>query len=319
MKVPQDKHQIELVGISSSLGQRKLSGEDVMTRALSLDAPLEFGTPRKSRKYAESRKMLLPFRIKSKHSAAHPIDQAGLISSALFSWETPIMLKGYQRKLHMNNVPPLSNYDATALNNSRLERMWQEELKKKGEKRASLFHVAIRYQKTRLLISGIPMALYVLMSFTSATVILQSILQYTERQSKKVSLGVGLCFALFSSEAIRSTMFALVWAINNRTGIRLRSAATNMVFKKIVRLRGLGNTSVGEVINVLSNDGQRLFEAATFGPLLLLIPFLLLLGAAYTILLLKTSALVGIAIFLLYWPIQVFSFVKGYNAQWFVD
>uniref|UniRef100_UPI00358FE290 ATP-binding cassette sub-family C member 12 isoform X2 n=1 Tax=Myxine glutinosa TaxID=7769 RepID=UPI00358FE290 len=305
MKVSKDDHVVELVGISSRLGQREPSGEEIVTRALSLDAPLDLGIPRKSRKYAESRKMLLPFRIKSKHSEAHPIDQAGLISSALFSWETPIMLKGYKRKLDVNNVPPLSNYDATALNNSRLERLWQEELKKKGEEKASLFHVVLRFQKTRLLISGIPMALYVIMSFTSATVILQSILQYTERESKKVSLGVGLCFALLLSEALRSTMFALVWAINNRTGIRLRSAATNMAFRKIMRLHGLGNTSVGQVINVLSNDGQRLFEAATFGPLLLIVPFLLLLGAAYTILLLRTSALVGIAIFLLYWPIQL--------------
>ena len=42
-----------------------------------------------------------------------------------------------------------------------------------------------------------------------------------------------------------------------------------------------------QVINVLSNDGQRLFEAATFGPLLLIIPILLLIGAAYAILLLR--------------------------------
>lgn len=45
----------------------------------------------------------------------------------------------------------------------------------------------------------------------------------------------------------RSLLFAATWAMNYRTGVRVRAGTLGLVFQKILRLRSLGDKSAGEV------------------------------------------------------------------------
>lgn len=59
--------------------------------------------------------------------------------------------------------------------------------------------------------------------------------------------GLLLVLGLLTTELIRSWSLALTWALNYRTGTRMRGAILTMAFHKILRLRSLRDKSMGEV------------------------------------------------------------------------
>lgn len=60
-----------------------------------------------------------------------------------------------------------------------------------------------------------------------------------------------------------------------------------------------------QLINICSNDGQRLYEAVSVGPLLAGGPLVALLGLSYTAYFLGPTALLGSTVFVLFYPVMV--------------
>ena len=125
-------------------------------------------------------------------------------------------------------------------------------------------------------------------------------------------------------ELTRVLVFGVSWAVAYRTGTRLRSAVMTMLYKKLIRLTTLGDKSIGEVnqfntslslvinqstlflqmINLFANDGQRIYEVASFGPFIIGDPFVAVIGTSYTIWLLGPHAALGMLVFVLFYPVQ---------------
>uniref|UniRef100_A0A671K4Z4 Multidrug resistance-associated protein 5-like n=1 Tax=Sinocyclocheilus anshuiensis TaxID=1608454 RepID=A0A671K4Z4_9TELE len=93
-----------------------------------------------------------------------------------------------------------------------------------------------------------------------------------------------------------------MWAVSYRTAARLQGAALTFAFQKILRLRSTKDISTGELVNICSSDGQRLYEAISVGCLLAGGPLVGILGLSYTIYFLGPTALVGSAIFVFFYP-----------------
>lgn len=53
--------------------------------------------------------------------APNPVDDAGLLSFATFSWITPVMVRGYKHTLTVDTLPPLSPYDSSDTNAKRYQ------------------------------------------------------------------------------------------------------------------------------------------------------------------------------------------------------
>lgn len=79
------------------------------------------------------------------------------------------------------------------------------------------------------------------------TVLIHQILQQTESISRNVWVGIGLCMALFATEFTKVLFWALAWAINYRTAIRLKVAVSTLVFENLVSFKTLAHISIGEV------------------------------------------------------------------------
>nr|XP_046262443.1 ATP-binding cassette sub-family C member 5 isoform X2 [Scatophagus argus] len=114
--------------------------------------------------------------------------------------------------------------------------------------------------------------------------------------------GLSLVAGIFLMELMRSWSLALMWAVNYRTAARLRGAALTFAFNKILRLRSTKDISPGELINICTNDGQRLSEAVSVGCLLAGGPLVGMLGLSYTAYFLGPTALLGSAVFILFYP-----------------
>lgn len=73
------------------------------------------------------------------------------------------------------------------------------------------------------------------------------LLEYTQKSEPDLPYGLLLVLGMLGTELLRSWSLALTWALNYRTGTRLRGAILTMAFHKILHLRSLREKSVGEV------------------------------------------------------------------------
>uniref|UniRef100_A0A3B4TNU9 ATP-binding cassette sub-family C member 5 n=1 Tax=Seriola dumerili TaxID=41447 RepID=A0A3B4TNU9_SERDU len=80
-----------------------------------------------------------------------------------------------------------------------------------------------------------------------------------------------------------------------------------MAFNKILHLRSVRDKTMGQLMNMCSSDGQRMFEAAAVGSLLAGGPLVAILGVAYNLFILGPTSLLGSAVFILFYPAMMFS------------
>lgn len=132
------------------------------------------------------------------------------------------------------------------------------------------------------------------------------LLEYTQVTDSDLKHSLLLVLGLLLMEVVRSWSLALTWALNYRTGVRLRGAILTMAFKKILKLKNIKEKSVGELINLCSNDGQRMFEAAAVGSLLAGGPIVAILGMIYNVIILGPTGFLGSAVFILFYPAMMF-------------
>ncbi|XP_003445313.1 multidrug resistance-associated protein 5 [Oreochromis niloticus] len=267
------------------------------------EASLERG-PKRPGRYRKSLQLLKPFRIRHKHQ--HPVDNAGLFSFMTLHWLSPLAVKAYKASsLSIDDVWGLSCHEASAVNCQRLEYLWHEELKRSGREGASLTRVFWRFCQTRTLVAVFSLLLTMVAGFVGPAILVKSLLEYSQSSESSVWYGLSLAAGLFLMELIRSWSLGLMWGVNYRTAARLRGAALTLAFHKILRLRSTKDISPGELINICSSDGQRLYEAVCMGCLLAGGPLVGILGLSYTAFFLGPTALIGSSIFIIIYPVMM--------------
>ncbi|XP_062379986.1 ATP-binding cassette sub-family C member 12-like [Sardina pilchardus] len=276
----------------------------------SVGDPVEETHPPHRHRYYHGLKTMIPFRTAS---GSHPLDDAGFFGFVSFAWMTPMMWKLFKGRLDRNSLF-LSPNDGADINGDRMERLWQEEVSRVGLEKASLGKVVVRFQKTRLILSILASFLLTGALFLGPAVLVYEILSYAETPDQYAfSYGLGMCFALFCSEFSKAFLISLLWAINLRTATRVKGAFSMLAFRKIINMRIITTVSVGQVINVLTADSYRMFEAAVFGPFLFCVPVLLILCISYACYVLGYTALIGVSVYLVFIPLQ-FGVAKVINV-----
>ncbi|XP_035857338.1 multidrug resistance-associated protein 5 isoform X2 [Sander lucioperca] len=264
------------------------------------EASVERG-PKSRGRYRKSLQLLKPFRITHKHQ--HPVDNAGLFSFMTLHWLSPLALKAFKASsLSIDDVWGLSCHEASEINCQRLEALWHDELKRRGREGASLTRVFWRFCQTRMLVAIFSLLLTMVAGFLGPALLVRALLEYSQSPVSYVPYGLSLVAGIFLMELIRSWCMSLTWAVNYRTAARLRGAALTFAFNKILRLRSTKDISPGELVNICSSDGQRLYEAVSVGCLLAGGPLVGILGLSYTAYFLGPAALLGSAIFILFYP-----------------
>nr|XP_020481811.2 multidrug resistance-associated protein 9-like [Labrus bergylta] len=269
------------------------------------------------RKYQQSLQTLLPFRWSSPNP--HPIDNAGFLSFSTFVWMTPMMWAIFRNRLDMNSLN-LSHFDSADSSGERLHRLWKEEVAEVGLEKASLVRVVFRFQRTRLILSVFIGILAMLAAFIGPAVLVYELLNYADNPGDStVYHGVGLAIGLFISEFMKAFLISLLWAMNLRTAVRIKGAFSSMAYQKVISLRVHSGVSMGEMINVLTNDGYRLFEAVLFGSFVLSSPVLFFVCVIYACFILGYTALTGVCIYIIFIPVQVCTMHTATNCTYQVS
>ncbi|XP_044223017.1 ATP-binding cassette sub-family C member 12 isoform X1 [Thunnus albacares] len=293
--------------------QRVSFTEDVVRRSIGSEAAgpehtdsdySEILHPSPFRKYEQSIQILKPFRWSS--SQSHPVDNAGFLSFTTFAWMTPMMWAMFRNKVDPSSLN-LSPFDVSDTSGERLQRLWEEEVAKVGLEKASLVRVFFRFQRTRLILSTIVGVLAMVMAFLGPAVLVHEILKYVDDPDNSiVSHGVGLSFGLFSTEFLKAFLLSLMWALNLRTAVRLKGAFSAVAFQKVISLRVHSSISMGEMVNVLTNDGYKIFEAVIFLSFMIATPVLLIVCVFYACHILGYTALTGVCTYFVIIPMQFF-------------
>ncbi|KAF2351591.1 ABC transporter type 1 transmembrane domain [Trinorchestia longiramus] len=259
--------------------------------------------PRLLKRYEPTLKHLIPVRKEKCDPREMPVDKTGMVSYTMFSWMTSLMWKAYKHGLKPDDVPLCSKYDMCDYNAQRLDELWSEEVRRVGAAGASLQRVAWRFIRTRVYFGLFLFIVTLLLGFAGPTVFMRYLIEWL---GSEASVTTGLCWVLglVLCETARVLTFGLVWAVNYRTGVRLRAACLGLVYKKLMRLSSLGDKGVGEMINLFANDGQRIFDFVVLGVLIIGGPVVGVGGVAYILWLLGPHALVGMLAFLLFYPLQ---------------
>uniref|UniRef100_A0A8C6M5R5 ATP binding cassette subfamily C member 12 n=1 Tax=Nothobranchius furzeri TaxID=105023 RepID=A0A8C6M5R5_NOTFU len=238
-------------------------------------------------------------------SRSHPVDNAGFLSFATFAWMTPMMWAIFRNKLDMSSLS-LSGFDKADTSGDRLQRLWEEEKSRNGPEKASLIRAIFLFQRTRFILSVLVGIFAMMAAFIGPAILVYQILNYIEfAEESSVTHGVGLAFALFTTEFFKALFISLLWAVNLRTAVRLKGAFSTMAYQKVISLRTLDGISMGEMINVLTNDGHRLFEAVLFASFTFSAPVLFVVCIVYACYVLGYTALTGVCTYLIFVPIQV--------------
>ncbi|KAG5866797.1 hypothetical protein JTB14_031470 [Gonioctena quinquepunctata] len=193
----------------------------------------------------------------------NPRETAGIFSILTLKFTIPIFIKGRKKTLDVDDLyNPLPNDRSTLLGNA-LERNWNKQVenaRKDPNKKPSLFKAVIRTFWVEYAMLGILQGTGDLILRTTQPLMLGGMLDFYNPNSQ-VTKTEALCYAagvviLNASTTIIMTQFMLNAM---HCGMRVRAAVIVLIYRKAVKLSrtALGDTPVGKVVNLLSNDVAR--------------------------------------------------------------
>ena len=255
-------------------------------------------------RYKAALESLIPCRPFSK-SQQHPNDNAGFFSILTFSWLTLLIWKILKKSPTVDKLWKTSQYDEAVRNYKRFVRIWKKEVEQKGAKDASLHRVVWLFVRTRIIVSSFCFSVFGLALFLSSGIVIRKLLEYVSAPNGGLNFGIALIGWLLGAEITRACFLTLGFSLNYRTALRTRGAILLLVFKKVMRTySSKDKMSVGELVTLCSNDGDRIFEGCRIGNAFIVGPFLFIIGTIYTCFLLGAVSLIGSLVFIVILVLQ---------------
>ncbi|XP_038051020.1 multidrug resistance-associated protein 5-like [Patiria miniata] len=250
------------------------------------------------------------------HSDSCPMDQANILSTLWFSWMTPVFYKSWKGTLEKEDLFSCSPYDSAKNNCDRLEHLWQKELERRGPEKASLARVYFWFLAKRSLLSCLFSFIAIFSNCISSAVLVRLLLEYCQQETADLGYGLKLAGLMVLCQVVLVTFMGYGWYMNIRTGGRARAATVCLIYHKTIRLRTMKGLSIGEIVNLCANDGQRMFDMLLYLPHALAGPPLAAVALFYTVYLIGPAALLGTGVFIVFYPLQgLFSKIVAHYRQ----
>ncbi|XP_061629834.1 cystic fibrosis transmembrane conductance regulator [Phyllopteryx taeniolatus] len=191
-----------------------------------------------------------------------PVEDANFLSRFFFWWTSPLLRKGFKKKLDLTDVYKAPSYDLAGNLSERLEREWDREVASAKNKPRLMRALA------RCFIC--PFAFFgILLYFGEASKTVQPQLLgriigsfdpfHAPERSQGYFLALGLCL-LFTARflLLQPAIFGL-----HHLGMQIRIALFSLIYKKTLKLssRVLDKISTGQLVNLMSAHLNKLDES----------------------------------------------------------
>ncbi|KAG8042341.1 hypothetical protein G9C98_004975 [Cotesia typhae] len=252
------------------------------------------------------------------------------LNALTFSWVLKIFWKGYKRDLEVSDLHrPLKEHKSSILGD-KLAAAWDSEVrdynknvKSKKEPDISLGGVKAKHKKgktpslkralikvfgARIALYGVALAIMELVLRMLQPIALARLLRFfttsevTKSEAFLYAGGVILCSAINILVA-HPYMMAIL-----HMGMKLRVACCSLIYRKSLKLSrtALGETTVGQAVNLLSNDVNRFDVAVIFIHYLWIGPVETIIITYLMYLEVGVAAIIGVASLLMFIPLQGF-------------
>ncbi|XP_072021816.1 ATP-binding cassette sub-family C member 5-like [Amphiura filiformis] len=153
--------------------------------------------------------------------------------------------------------------------------------------------------------SAFALAISISSALVSSTVVMRRLIAFTQSPEPDFIYGCLLVVAFTSLQLTTATCLSLGFYLSARVAGRIRAALVAMVYHKILRLRSLKGKSVGEIINLCTNDSQRVFDLGMFLPMGIVGVFICVFSLIASYVILGWTAVLGTISYIMFYPLQI--------------
>ncbi|XP_030057237.1 ATP-binding cassette sub-family C member 4 [Microcaecilia unicolor] len=241
----------------------------------------------------------------------NPMQTANFCSKLFFCWLNSLFLIGYKRKLEEDDMYNVLPEDGSERLGEELQWYWDKEIQRaqKEARKPHLSKAIIRCHWKSYSVLGFFTFIEEVLKVVQP-IFLGKIINYFEAYDPSDS--VAMTYAYINATALSfctltlAILHHLYFYFVTRTGMKLRVAMCHMIYKKALRLSNaaMGKTTIGQIVNLLSNDVNRFDQATIFLHFLWAAP---LQAIAVTVLLwieIGPSCLAGMAVLFILMPMQ---------------
>ncbi|KAI7828580.1 ATP-binding cassette transporter 1, partial [Gamsiella multidivaricata] len=195
-----------------------------------------------------------------------PEDEANIFSIASFHWVTGLMRKGYANPLTFDDLWVLRKEDQSKNVSITFEEAWERELKKKSP---SLIHAISAAFGKPFYIAGIWKAVNDILGFMQPVLLremLRFVMSYKTDSPQPIYRGYIIACLMFACSVSQTTVLHQYFHLCFRTGMHIRAGLVTAIYQKSLRLSNSARQTftVGEIVNHMSIDAQRLQDLVTY-------------------------------------------------------
>uniref|UniRef100_A0A7S3CY71 ATP-dependent transporter ycf16 n=1 Tax=Palpitomonas bilix TaxID=652834 RepID=A0A7S3CY71_9EUKA len=250
-----------------------------------------------------------------------PVENANFFSRLFFANIDRVMFRGYKQKLGKEDLHELHPDNKAHIVAETLQLNFDTEMAKvrdafalastKDEKQAIagkvFFRAVVKSFGKLYILPIVLMVFWSALSLIGPGVLLREILAFIAVDTIEPYVGYLYALAMFFAQFFASLCIHHTFASGQRLGLRLRGAVLGSVYRKTMKLSSINEsgTSVGEVMNIVAGDAERLFMASTFTIFMFGAPLSFIASNGLLIGYVGPSALAGLAM------IVVLSVIQG--------
>ncbi|KAF7996689.1 hypothetical protein HCN44_002335 [Aphidius gifuensis] len=249
----------------------------------------------------------------------NPREGANILSALTFTWVLNTFWVGYKRDLEIDDLTrPLKEHKSSVLG-EKISSAWEEEVrrfnkinqkKKHSKATPSLNRVLIKVFGARVALYGVALAIMEILLRVLQPLALGKLLSYysksgsgkkmTETDAYLYAGAVIMCSAV-NIFVVHPYMMAIL-----HMGMKMRVACCSLIYRKSLKLSrtALGETTIGQAVNLLSNDVSRFDAAIIFLHYLWIGPLETIIVTYFMYLEVGWAAVIGVGSLLLFIPLQ---------------
>ncbi|CAG9854730.1 unnamed protein product [Phyllotreta striolata] len=235
----------------------------------------------------------------------NPLDNANLLSSIFFCWLLPFFVKGYKTDLSEEDIYEHRRSHDSEMLGRKLEAEWEKQVAK-GDN-PSLIKAIANVFILELVLFNLVVIIHEIIRMSQPFLITKLIRVYERNkiEEDKNEIYLYACIIVLTSFLNSCTSHNFNLGLM-QLGMKLRVASCSLIYRKALRLSksAVAETTIGQMVNLLSNDVGRFDYAVYFahnlyiGPIeTTLVMYLLYTGVGWT-------ALSGAVLLLLSIPVQ---------------
>jgi len=232
-------------------------------------------------------------------------EHASLLSYLLFWWVNPIVNLAYKQPLVQENLWPIHPKSHAGNLTQKFRKQWEAEMEKPQGQR-SLAKATVRVFGWQLVVSGF-LNLMQNAILLVTPVLIRRFLQWLESEDENLWKGymyAGLLFLIGSltNGIISAHMMQCLY----KMGMDMRTVLNATIYQKSLNLSNSArqSTSTGEVVTLMSNDAERLPQAALTFHNIWITPLFLVAGIVMLIQLIGYAAIAGVLFLVISIPLQ---------------